>query len=112
MDYLTELELALGNFTQALYQGVSEIQLKEGLEQGARNKMIAELSSELLNSHTNVMNVIGKIPDEIFTKSREEQEAEIKALQLKYEQSLHRLENLKVNARNVFDTLEDSLDKS
>ena len=112
MDYLTELELSLGNFTQALYQGVSEIQLKEGLDQGAKSKMILELSSELLNSHTSVMNVIGKIPDELFTKTREEQEAEIKALELKYEQSLHRLENLKAHAQNVFNTLEDSLDKA
>lgn len=112
MDYLTELELALANFTQSLYTGVNEIQEKDTIDQNARNKLITELSSDILNSHTNIMNIIGKIPAEIFTKTREEQEAEIKSLEMKYEQSLHRLENLKANASNVFKCLEDSLDKA
>jgi hypothetical protein len=111
MDCLTELEVALGNFTQALYQGINEIQEKSGLDQNTRNKLITDLSTEILNSHTNIMNVVGKIPNEIFTKTREEQEAEIRNLEMKYENSLHKLENLKEKAEKVFKVVEDSLDK-
>ena len=111
MDYLTELELELANFTQTLFQGVNEIQQKaETLDQASRIKLINTLSSDLLGSHTSVMNSIGKIPEEIFSSSREEQENEIKMLEIKYEQSVSRLERLKTHAKEVFNCLEKNLD--
>ena len=111
MDYLTDLENELSSFTLTLFQGINEIQQKtEDLDQASRIKLINSLSSELLNSHTNVMSAVGRIPDEIFSASREKQEAEIKLLELKYQQSLSRLEKLKTQAKNVFDCLETNLD--
>lgn len=111
MDYLTELENELAGFTQMLFQGVSEIQLKgDSLDQISRNKLINSLSTDLLNSHAGVLSSIGKIPDEIFTVTRESQENEVKMLELKYEQAVNRLERLKNNAKNVFQCLEENLD--
>ena len=112
MDYITEVESELANFTQCLYQGISEIQQKsETLDQASRVKLINSLSSELLSSHSNVVNSISKIPEELFSTSRESQEAEIKSLELKYEQSVSRLSSLKDQAKAVFISFEQNLDK-
>jgi hypothetical protein len=111
MDYLTELETELSNFTDTLFRGVNEINQKsDTLDQASRVKFINSLSTELMNSHNSVMNVVGKIPEEIFSTTREAQENEIKALELKYEQSVNRLEKLKIHAKNVFECLEQNLD--
>lgn len=111
MDYLTEVEVELGNFTQALYNGINEINKKsDSLDQTSRIKMINGLSSDLLSAHTSVMHSIGKIPEEIFTASREAQENEINMLQIKYEHSLNKIEKLKSQAKNVINCLEQNLD--
>ena len=111
MDYLTEVENDLANFTQTLFQGINEIQQKsEKLDQASRIKLINSLSADLLASHNGVMNSIGKVPEEIFTSTREAQENEIKLLELKYEQSVSRLDKLKTQAKDVFSSLEQNLD--
>lgn len=110
MDYLTEIEVKLASFTQALYQGVNEIQEKsETLDQQSRVKFVNVLSSDLLAAHSNVIEAINKIPEEIFTMSREAQENEIKTLELRYEQSVNRLQTLKSQAQNVYNALEQNL---
>jgi len=111
MDYLTELENELSNFTRVLYEGLSKVQDEvTRSDKQARNKLISQVGSDIADAHRSILNVITKIPEDLFKQSRENQEAEIRALQEQYESSISKLRHLQAQASFVHQTLGKTLD--
>lgn len=111
MDYLSDLESNLANFTGKLFQGINEIQAQASiLDQAERAKLVSSYSAQLVEAHQGIMNSIGKLPDELFSQTKEQQEGEIRNLQLQYEQAVDRLEKLQKKAIVVHECVRESLD--
>ncbi|CAG9315754.1 unnamed protein product [Blepharisma stoltei] len=111
MDYLSDLESNLANFTGKLYQGINEIQQQAAkLEPSERAKLVSSYSAQLVEAHQGIISSISKLPDELFSQTKEQQEGEIKTLQLQYEQAVERLEKLQKKAKIVNECVQESLD--
>lgn len=112
MDPLTELEREFAHFVERLYSGIGSIQEQApDLDSEQRKNIVKVVSSELADSHKNLIQLINKLPDEYFQQSLEMQESEIHQLQRQYEQSCASLENVVSKAKNVHQVLEQGLDQ-
>ena len=112
MDYLSELEKELANFTHKLYTGIGSIQEQViHLDPQTRARMVNTLGAELASAHLNVINVINKLPQELFVQNRDKQESEILSLQKEYEIAVARLEKLQGKARELHSSIEKSFEE-
>ena len=110
MDYLSELEKELYNFTSKVFEGVSRINAQQFEEPQGKEQSIHSLGAEIAAAHHSVIGAISKIPEDLFKNTREQQEGEIKELEEQYQEAAQRLAKVQERAKFLEGQLEDCLD--